>query len=368
MKTYGAEYASAADKLSKRIYAYMQKGDTIAQAYQKAAKEIGFAALNKEAVEDAVYEAALKGYGINAPPVFAGVEGEKALRHKLMDVSWSKDGMSLSTRLHGLDNVLHNNIKDTVAASLRTYKTIQQTARALYDGYGSANDVLNEAELPKYIKRLQKLTVKMYSGDVEAAKSSKIYKAAARDLKKLKTPGLRAAYSDVAEAAAADKAGALKKARKMTELGASRDEIDAMLAAERERAVQKALDVATQEKTRYYAERIARTESARAYYEGQITADANDDDVFGYEWKMSSAHVHSQTDCECQEYAELDVGYGKGIFPKDDVPQLPAHPNCMCHLRKVYAWEVKKTNGNGRLPKQEKETNRVEEATKAVQQ
>ena len=35
-------------------------------------------------------------------------------------------------------------------------------------------------------------------------------------------------------------------------------------------------------------------------------------------------------------YAEADLyGMGPGIFPKDKVPTLPVHPNCMCHLRPV---------------------------------
>ena len=36
-------------------------------------------------------------------------------------------------------------------------------------------------------------------------------------------------------------------------------------------------------------------------------------------------------------YAKADLyGMGKGIFPKDKVPTLPVHPNCMCRLIPVY--------------------------------
>ena len=366
--SYGTEYSEIAGKLTRKIFEYMQAGDSVARAYKKAIKEIPFGKLNASAVEDAVYEAALKGYGITAPEVFAGVEGETALRHSLMEVAWHKDGMKLSTRLHGVDNVLRNNIKDTVQRSLNAYKTIQQTAKALYDGYGNPEDVLDEARLPKYLEKVKSLAVKLYSGDVEAAKKSDIYRAAVHDLNKLKTPGMRAAYNDVVEAATGNSKGAERKARKMTKLGASQEEVDKMLAAEREKALNKALDVAAQEKTRYYAERIARTESARAYYEGQLAQAMNDEDVFGFQWRLSSAHVHEKNDCECYSYSEIDVGYGKGIFPKTEVPELPAHPNCMCHLKEVFVWQVKKTNGKDKLPSQDKDTNRVEEALKDIEE
>ena len=366
LSLYGNEYKEIAGKLTQKIFEHMQAGDSVARAYKKALKEIPFGKLNASAVEDAVYEAALKGYGITAPDVFAGVEGEGALRHSLMEVAWNKDGMNLSTRLHGVDNVLHNNIKSTVQRSLNAYKTIQQTANALYDGYGTPEDVLNEAELPKYLEKIKSLTTKLYSGDVQAAKESEIYKAAVHDLNKLKTPGMRAAYNDVVEAATSDSKSAERKARKMTKLGASKEEVDKMLAAEREKALNKALDVAAQEKTRYYAERIARTESARAYYEGQMAQAMNDEDVFGFQWRLSSAHVHDKDDCDCYSYSDMDIGYGKGIFPKTEVPELPAHPNCMCHLKEVFVWQVKKTNGKDKLPEQKRGKNRVQEAADGI--
>lgn len=340
MQKYGREYEAVTDKLIKLIFEYMEQGDTVTQAYNKAVKLVDFSRVNADAVEDAVYEATLKGYGINAQPLFVAVEGEETIRHKLMDVAWAKDKMKLSTRLHGVDNVLRNNIKDTVGESLKTYKTIKETAMALYDGYNEPENVLKQAELPKYLQEVKRLTKKMYSGDVQAAKESKIYKAVNHDVKKLKTPALRAAYNQALETSAKDKKRALQKARKMLKLGASQEEVDAMLAAEREKALQKALWVAVQEKTRYYAERIARTESARAYYEGQLKKAKDNPDIFGFKWRLSSAHVHSKTDCDCDEYSKMDLGFGAGIFPKDNVPFLPAHPNCMCHLKIVYVWEV----------------------------
>lgn len=34
----------------------------------------------------------------------------------------------------------------------------------------------------------------------------------------------------------------------------------------------------------------------------------------------------------CKEIAENDSGYGVGVYRADEVPSLPAHPNCRCGL------------------------------------
>ena len=342
MREYGRQYALLADRLSRKILAYMEQGQTITQAYRTAIKEVNFYNLNADAIEDAVYESCLKGYGIKAKPLFVAVEGEEKIRHKLMDVAWAQDKMKLSTRLHGLDNVLHNNVKMTVNNALRTHKTIKALAMELFDGYNSPDKVLNDAELPKYLKKIKRLTTRLYSGDAKAARESRIYKAVSRDIRKLKTPALRAAYQQALEASATDKKRALRKAKKMLETGKSQEAVNAMLTAERKAALDKALWVATQEKSRYYAERIARTESARAWYEGQLKNAKDDSNIFGFKWILSASHSHDDKDCDCDYNANADVGYGKGIYPKDDVPELPAHPNCMCHLKKVYTWEIEK--------------------------
>lgn len=360
LREYGKEYEAIAEQLITSVLGYLQDGYTITQAYHMAREKIDFYNLNAEAVEDAVYEAALKGYGVNAPPVFTSVEGGEKLRHKLMDVAWSADAMKLSTRLHGVDNVLRNNVKTTVRNALNTYKTIQQISIELYDGYNQPDNVLKQAELPKYLKRVEKLTTKLYSGDKNAAKNSAIHKAVKKDVKKIKTKALQAAYNQVLEASTTDKKRALQKAKKMLEMGKSKKEVMEMLLNERDEALKKALWVAIQEKTRYHAERIARTEAARAYYESQMAKAANDEDVFGFKWVLSTAHGHT-IDCDCEMYSQLDIGYGKGIFPKDQTPFLPAHPNCMCHLRIVYTWEVKQTGGHDTMPPQPENKNRIKE-------
>lgn len=79
--------------------------------------------------------------------------------------------------------------------------------------------------------------------------------------------------------------------------------------------VDKAIDVATQERARYFAERIARTEKARAYMDGVMYHYANDPDCVAFKWKLSSCHP---CDDICDLYARADLwGMGEGIFQND---------------------------------------------------
>lgn len=122
--------------------------------------------------------------------------------------------------------------------------------------------------------------------------------------------------------------------------------------------------VAVQEKSCYVAERIARTESARAWADGFIARYENDDTVAAYRWEVSSAHPCTDV---CDMYANADLwGLGKGIYPKDQCPTLPAHPHCLCYLSPIYEGEVdlneqqdlREEGGNHWLQKQSKDVQR----------
>lgn len=106
-----------------------------------------------------------------------------------------------------------------------------------------------------------------------------------------------------------------------------------------EKAAQRALQSAIQEKGRYVTERIARTEAARARYDAFIARYGEDDSVVAYRWKLGSRHPAEDI---CDMYAHADLyGQGAGIFPKDQAPVSPAHPHCLCHYAPVYASELK---------------------------
>lgn len=78
--------------------------------------------------------------------------------------------------------------------------------------------------------------------------------------------------------------------------------------------IDKAIDVATPERARYFAERIARTEKARAYMDGVMYQYAHDPDCVAFKWKLSSRHP---CDDICDLYACADLwGMAEGSFQK----------------------------------------------------
>ena len=79
--------------------------------------------------------------------------------------------------------------------------------------------------------------------------------------------------------------------------------------------VDTAIDAAAQEKARYFAERIARTEKARGYMDGVMYPYAHDPDCVAFKWKLSSCYP---CDDICDLYARADLwGMGEGISPND---------------------------------------------------
>jgi hypothetical protein len=112
-----------------------------------------------------------------------------------------------------------------------------------------------------------------------------------------------------------------------------------------EKAISKTTYVAVQEKSRYIAERIAKTEIARAWADGFNASVANDSDIVGVRWRVSTGHPAFDI---CDLYAKADMyGLGKGVYPKNNMPQLPAHPFCMCRMVEVIRGELdlsKKSN------------------------
>ena len=53
-----------------------------------------------------------------------------------------------------------------------------------------------------------------------------------------------------------------------------------------------------------------------------------------------NADRHPKCDI-CDVYAHADLhGLGKGIFPKDKFPKLPAHPHCLCRIKPIVVGKI----------------------------
>ena len=309
IRTYTKAYGALAKQLTETVLQELNKGQSLTSAVAAAFKRSDFHTGNAEAVAEAIYAAAL--VGLDLSPTIVAAATEKTIRENLTGRSWTGDGVKLSDRLHGVDGRIKSDILTTVSASMRNYDTVKVMAKNLYDGYHSGKAVISQAQLPEYMRKLRTMMLLAFQGDQRAVNESKIMeKIAAMNIKNLKTPLLKAAYSEVLAACNSQDTKVLEKA----------------------------LWVAAQEKSRYYAERIARTESSRAYYDGFMAKIAKDELVIGVMWLLNSSHPKFDI---CDMYAKADMfNMGKGIYPKNKVPKIPVHPHCLCHLLEVYEGEV----------------------------
>ena len=212
-----------------------------------------------------------------------------------MQKAWAKDNLNLSTRLHSRGSAVRKEVGDILKVTIGKGNTNKKIATELF-----SRGVIDTAELPQFMDQVAKLPI-----DTSAEEKRKLLRKVQRQVSKRTTAGLRAGYSEVIKAVESDN----------------------------QKKLDKAIEIATEEKTRYHAERIARTETARAYADGQVSRYKDDDDIVAFQWKLGTRHPVFDI---CDFYANADLyGMGKGVYPKDKVPTLPAHPHCMCRLKPI---------------------------------
>ena len=144
---------------------------------------------------------------------------------------------------------------------------------------------------PKHTRRLlQPALSKGHQGNA----FKRALRDAQRNIDKLSTQGLKAAYNGIIDT----------------------------ISKGNEEMVDKAIYVATQEKARYFAERIARTEKARAYMDGVMYHYAHDPDCVAFKWKLSSRHpcddicdLYARADLWGRAYFKMTVGIMQGKLP-----------------------------------------------------
>lgn len=266
----------------------------IEQAYQLYPVMDGM----KESIVDDMVKGFMSGY-INAG-VAVGVDTgsipySSESISTAMQRAWAKDNLNLSTRLHSRGKAVRKEVGDILKATIGKGNTNKKIASELFN-----RGVIDTADLPQFMDQVAKLPI-----ETSAEEKRKLLRKVQRQVSKRTTAGLRAGYSEVIKAVESDN----------------------------QQKLDKAIEIATEEKTRYHAERIARTETARAYADGQVSRYKDDDDIVAFQWKLGTRHPVFDI---CDFYANADLyGMGKGVYPKDKVPMLPAHPHCMCRLKPI---------------------------------
>lgn len=254
-------------------------------------------------------------------------ENRKIIINKLTRSIWAPDQMILSDRIHGAGKKIKQDIIYTVTSSIRNADTVYEMAKKLYDGYNSGTGVLTYAQLPAYLEEMRKLAVLAAHGDRNVTRDlEKAIKVTNRNIEKIDSKMIKAAYKKLLDAC---KEGNLK-----------------------EKLIERAAYVSIQEKSRYHAMRIARTESQRAWFQGMVSRYKTDPLVFGFKWRLSSNHKFLPFDI-CDVCANMDVDFGKGIYYKNRMPMNPLHPHCMCLPIPVFITDIK--NGTRFQPEKARE-------------
>lgn len=106
----------------------------------------------------------------------------------------------------------------------------------------------------------------------------------------------------------------------------------------------------------YVTERLVRTETARIQYNAQI------DSIKAADYRFVKWYAEPGACRVCQrinDNDEYDLGYG--VFPVDEVPEIPIHPNCRCSISAYWV------DGKNNLGKSSKEkTKSAKRATKEL--
>lgn len=308
-----------AEKAVKCLYEQIGNGVSVTKAVDNLQKE--YSELFKlDGLQDMMTEAACYGYGI-MPTVLT--RGQGKAWGKDLAKAWDASGMTLSEKIHGAGVKMRGEIIRTLQTQMRNNQGWMKAARALYDGYSKGKnawtggkDIIRQQKIPQYIRKV-----------LIATNDSKMAVAQ------------RQALDNINRLA---RNGAPNKALKTAYI-----ELLESVQKGNDEAVQKAIQTAINEKSRYVAERIARTEMARAYADGFIAKMNQDADVVAVKFKLSGRHPTFDI---CDMYAKADMyNLGVGVYPKDKLPPLPVHPHCLCRYSEVYIGEVDTTKEKPRI-------------------
>lgn len=296
------EINKAINSFEKEVKVQLSIGLTPREAVRNAYAKYPVMDMMKATLQAELVNTFIAGYGDDIPYSAKSIS-------QAMSESWASDDLTLSKRLYRRSSTIRNEVADTIKQALKTNKTVKGLAKSIFDGYGKGG-IIPEASIPKFLSKLSDINISGEATPEAKRKERELLRSVKGKIARLDTPYVRAAYNEVVAA---------------VEDG-------------NEVRLQKAIYSATQEKARYHAERIARTENARAYADGQMNRFLDDDDIVAFQWKLSSRHPRYDI---CDFYANADLyGLGKGVYPKDKFPRLPAHPHCMCHIKPMTELDI----------------------------
>jgi len=196
-------------------------------------------------------------------------------------------GTKLSKRLYANARDVELKSMKVINDALKQKKTVDEISKLLYEGYNFKEDPLNvkrKSTIPKWLK-----------DELNKPPSQRSFKQVGT----IKTKALKAAYTQALKEESAEQ-------------------------------LNKQLDRAFYEKSRYYANRIAQNEVMKSYSVERAKMIRDDDDIEVVKVRMSK--THDRVDI-CDYHTGVNkYGLGKGVYPKEKAPIPPFHPWCRCRI------------------------------------
>jgi len=237
------------------------------------------------------------------------------LRQKLLDRLFNflyPDGLNLSQRLWKRKEEAKVEFLQVLKQQLFLKKSAVKTAYEIQyrmeKKLGKKFVKLTKEEI-KLIEKLRKNAKSMIKGEISKKRWNSILRQYERYIKQRKETGVLQAHRTL-----------LRELTKAVEKAS-------------EKSVDEAVRWYMYEKQLYNLKRITRTETARILNTAVVESYKDNPFVVGFKWELNPAHKIVDI---CDKYASVDFGLGRGIFPKEKLPNCPAHPNCMCMINPVF--------------------------------
>jgi len=190
----------------------------------------------------------------------------------------------LSKRIHTLTDTYIGNLSKTIEIGLKNSKNLSEIAEKLK---------LSGLPQPSLIKQIKKLTEE--TGSLSGPKGALIQKKIAKTIEKLSDPTLKASYNQIISAI-------------------NKGTTD---------SITKATEWWTQDKIKYHAKLITRTESIRAIATSTIQTAKSSDNCIGM---IFNAYPNCCESC-------ADLNGNKYTWDELNEDLIPVHPHCRCNWK-----------------------------------
>jgi hypothetical protein len=276
---YGEEIATLAQQQFDRMLELIAQGSTPRDAIRESQREFG--ALYTEQLAAAFGDLLSRSVGV--------------AEVRTLPVG----DITLSMRLYRHQQQVEGEVIRLVRDHAKGVLQARDLAMRLYDGYDPKDGIVRplegsaRGELPVYLRKLTE--------DRPAREAlAQLIEHGQAQIARIRSAPLRTAYTRALAAWEDDEAGG---------------------------ALTRRLELAVREKNRYFAQRIAQSELARAH-QAQVAREYMADDQLEVV-RVTMSRTHPVPDV-CDYHARGDFfGLGRGIYPKAKAPRPPFHPHCL---------------------------------------